>query len=58
MDTQEKKKSKTVEFCVLLKLNCYQLKIDCDKYKIINENLMVTTKQKHMIYMKGLKAYQ
>ena len=28
------------------KLGCYQLKVDCHKYRLLHVSLMVTTKQK------------
>lgn len=30
-------------------LNCYQLKIDCYKYRLVYVSLMVTTKQKSIV---------
>ena len=33
---------------------CYQLKIDCYRYKLLNVSLMVTTKQKYIVNAQNL----
>ena len=36
-------------------LSCYQLKIDCYRYKLLYVNLMVTTKQKSIVNIQKIK---